>query len=230
MSATMSLLGLYKVNSGLFLELELPEGISKDTVVDNILMETAELEILYPNPYFMQAAIGTWSSKELPVWKKLYETTVLKYDPISNYDRSESWTENENTDKEGSSEIRGSVSTETEGNTTQNRNGSGSTDTSHYVSAYNETDFTPTAKDSETQNASSTTSQNDSSSVDSSESSSGNTSESENRSSKRAGEVRGSTGFYTKQKMIEQEREVAMFNIIDHIISSFKNRFCLLIY
>lgn len=230
MSATMSLLGLFQNNPSLFLELELPDGVSKDTVIDNLLMETAELEVLYPNPYFMQAAIGTWSLKELPVWKKLYETTVLKYDPIHNYDRNESWTEDENTDKRGSSENRGSVSTETEGNTTQNRNGSGSLNTSHYVSAYNETDFTPTAKDSETQNASSTTSQKDSSSVDSSESSSGNTSESEKRSVKRKGEVSGNTGFYTKQKMIEQEREIAMFNIIDHIISSFKNRFCLLIY
>lgn len=230
MSATMSLLGLYQNNPSLFLELELPDGVSKDTVIDNLLMETAELEVLYPNPYFMQAAIGTWSFKELPVWKKLYETTVLKYDPIHNYDRNESWTENENTDKEGSSENRGSVSTETEGNTTQNRNGSGSLNTSHYVSAYNETDFTPTAKDSETQNASSTTSQKDSSSVDSSESSSGNTSESEKRSVKRNGEISGNTGFHTKQKMIEQEREVAMFNIVDYIISSFKNRFCLLIY
>lgn len=230
MSATMSLLGLFQNNPSLFLKLELPDGVSKDAVIDNLLMETAELEVLYPNPYFMQAAIGTWSLKELPVWKKLYETTVLKYDPIHNYDRNESWTEDENTDKKGSSENRGSVSTETEGNTTQNRNGSGSLNTSHYVSAYNETDFTPTAKDSETQNASSTTSQNDSSSVDSSESSSGNTSESEKRSVKRNGEISGNTGFHTKQKMIEQEREVAMFNIIDHIISSFKNRFCLLIY
>lgn len=230
MSATMSLLGLFQNNPSLFLELELPDGVSKDTVIDNLLMETAELEVLYPNPYFMQAAIGTWSLKELPVWKKLYETTVLKYDPIHNYDRKENWTENENIDKEGSSENRGSVSTETEGNSTQNRNGSGSLNSSHYVSAYNETDFTPTAKDSETQNASSTTSQKDSSSVDSSESSSGNTSESEKRSVKRNGEVSGNTGFYTKQKMIEQEREVAMFNTIDYIISSFKNRFCLLIY
>lgn len=230
MSATMSLLGLYRNNPGLFLELTLPEGVSKDTIVDNLLMETSELEILYPDPYFMQAAIGTWSIKELPVWQKLYETTVLKYDPIHNYDRKETWTENENTDKEEISQRRGNISTETDGTSTQNRNGSGTVDTSHYVSAYNETDFTPTAKDSETQNASSTTSQKDSSSVDSSESSSGNTSESEKRSVKRNGEVSGNTGFYTKQKMIEQEREVAMFNIVDHIISSFKNRFCLLIY
>lgn len=230
MSATMSLLGLYQTNPGLFLELALPEGMSKDTVVDNLLMETAELEILYPDPYFMQAAIGTWSNKELPVWKRLYETTVLKYDPISNYDRSENWTESESSDRKGSSENIGSVSTETEGNSTQNRNGNGTLGTSHYVSAYNETDFTPTAKDSETQNASSTTSQKDSASVDSSESSSSSTSNSEKRSAERAGEVRGNTGFYTKQKMIEQEREVAMFNIINHIISSFKNRFCLLIY
>lgn len=230
MSATMSLLGLYQINPGLFLELELPEGVDKDSVIDNLLMETAELEILYPNPYFMQAAIGKWSSKELPIWQKLYETTVLKYDPISNYNRTENWTENESSDRKGSSENIGSVSTETEGNNTQNRNGSGSLDTSHYVSAFNETNFTPTAKDSETQNASSTTSQKDSASVNSSESSSIRTSDSDKRSVERAGEISGNTGFYTKQKMIEQEREVAMFNIINHIISSFKNRFCLLIY
>lgn len=230
MSATMSLLGLYQNNPSLFLELELPDGMSKDTVIDNLLMETAELEVLYPNPYFMQAAIGTWSFKELPVWKKLYETTVLKYDPIHNYDRKETWTESENTDKEEVSQRRGSSSTETDGNTTQNRSGSGTVDTSHYVSAYNETDFTPTAKDSENQNASSSANQQDSASIDTSESSSGSASNSEKRNSERNGEVSGNTGFYTKQKMIEQEREVSMFNVIDHIISSFKNRFCLLIY
>lgn len=230
MSATMSLLGLYQNNPSLFLELELPDGVSKDTVIDNLLMETAELEVLYPNPYFMQAAIGTWSFKELPVWKKLYETTVLKYDPIHNYDRKETWTESENTDKEEVSQRRGSSSTETDGNTTQNMSGSGAVDTSHYVSAYNETDFTPTAKDSENQNASSSANQQDSASIDTSESSSGSASNSEKRNSERNGEVSGNTGFYTKQKMIEQEREVAMFNVIDHIISSFKNRFCLLIY
>lgn len=230
MSATMSLLGLYQNNPSLFLELELPEGVLKDTVIDNLLIETAELEVLYPNPYFMQAAIGTWSLKELPVWKKLYETTVLKYDPIHNYDRKETWTESENTDKEEISQRRGSSSTETDGKTTQNRNGSGKVDTSHYVSAYNETDFTPTAKDAENQNVSSSTNQQDSASVDTSESSSSSGSNSEKRNAERNGEVSGNTGFYTKQKMIEQEREVAMFNIIDHIISSFKNRFCLLIY
>lgn len=230
MSATMSLLGLYQNNPSLFLELELPDGVSKDTVIDNLLMETAELEVLYPNPYFMQAAIGTWSFKELPVWKKLYETTVLKYDPIHNYDRKEKWTESENIDKEEVSQRRGSSSTETDGNTTQNRSGSGTVDTSHYVSAYNETDFTPTAKDSENQNASSSANQQDSASIDTSESSSGSASNSEKRNSERNVDVSGSTGFYTKQKMIEQEREVAIFNVIDHIISSFKNRFCLLIY
>lgn len=230
MSATMSLLGLFQNNPSLFLELELPDGLSKDTVIDNLLMETAELEVLYPNPYFMQAAIGTWSLKELPVWKKLYETTVLKYDPIHNYDRKETWTENENTNKEEISQRRGSTSTETDGKSTQNRNGSEKVDTSHYVSAYNETDFTPTAKDAENQNASSSTNQQDSASVDTSESSSGSASNSEKRNAERNGEISGNTGFYTKQKMIEQEREVAMFNMIDHIISSFKNRFCLLIY
>mgnify|MGYP001467864330 CR=1 FL=1 len=46
----------------------------------------------------------------------------------------------------------------------------------------------------------------------------------------REGKISGNTGFYTKQKMIEQERGIAEYNIIDVIINSFKNRFCLLVY
>ena len=66
----MSLLGLYNNNPGLFGELELPDGVDHDTVVNNILAETAELEVLYPSPLFMQSMIGIWSHKELPVWTK----------------------------------------------------------------------------------------------------------------------------------------------------------------
>ena len=46
----------------------------------------------------------------------------------------------------------------------------------------------------------------------------------------REGSVHGNTGFYTKQKMIEQERHIAEYNVIDVIINSFKNRFCLQVY
>ena len=60
--------------------------IDKTTLVDNLLLETAELNILYTDPDFMKIAIKSWSAKELPVWQALYETLFFKYNPIWNKD------------------------------------------------------------------------------------------------------------------------------------------------
>lgn len=86
---TLSLLGLYQYNKQLFDGLRLPSGVNKDTFVDNLLAETAEFEIIYPDAEFMANMIAIWSAKELPVWEKLEETLHYDYDPISNYDRHE---------------------------------------------------------------------------------------------------------------------------------------------
>lgn len=86
---TLSLLGLYQYNDQLFDGLRLPSGVNKETLVDNLLAETAEFEIIYPDPEFMANMIAVWSEKELPVWEKLENTLHYDYDPISNYDRHE---------------------------------------------------------------------------------------------------------------------------------------------
>ena len=230
MSATMSLLGLYQKNNNLFIELELPEGIERDTVVDNLLMETAELEVLFTNPLFMQAAIGTWSSKELPVWQKLYDTTILKYNPIENYDMTENLSEDENTTKNLDSEATVNSTTQTDSTSKTHDETDTNNGTNKYVSAYNETEFTPTEKT--TGNAQTIEDSNNTTESDINVKSKDGlvSDERGNRLLDREREIRGNTGFYTKQKMIEQERNIAMFNVIDHIINSFKNRFCLQIY
>ena len=87
--ATMSLLALYQYNEQLFDGLKVPEGVNRDTLVNNLLAETAEFEILYPDPEFMANMISVWSMKELPVWEELEKTRHYDYDPISNYDRNE---------------------------------------------------------------------------------------------------------------------------------------------
>ena len=99
MGATMSLLGLWTANKGLFDLLKIPAALDKQTLVDNLLMECAELEILYPDAEFMREAIGAWSSVEVDKWEELEKTLHYDYDPISNYDRREEWTD----DSEGSS-------------------------------------------------------------------------------------------------------------------------------
>lgn len=230
MSATVSLLGLKRLNEGILGELVVPEGVDIELVKDNLLSETAELEVIYPDAVFMQAMIGRWSAKELPVWDKLYKTTLLQYNPIENYDRQEKWTEDENTTKNLDSEATGSSDTATDGNSKRDSETITSTGTNKAVSAYNEVDFTPTEKvDVSAQTTDHETNSNE-----------GNinvrskdglvSDEKGKRALDREGSIHGNTGFYTKQKMIEQERHIAEYNIIDVIITSFKNRFCLQVY
>lgn len=91
--ANMSPLGLYQWDNTLFDLLVIPSELDKNTLVDNLLAETAELEVLYPNPVVMRALIGVWSNKNLDVWERLYATTQYDYIPIDNYNRIEEGSE-----------------------------------------------------------------------------------------------------------------------------------------
>ena len=84
--SNLSILGLYASKPSIFDDMSLPEGLSKDDTVDNILLECAELEIVYSDADFLRAAIGIWSRKMLPSWEKLFKTTQLEYNPIWNKD------------------------------------------------------------------------------------------------------------------------------------------------
>ena len=98
----ISILTLYQIDDTLFDNMELPArpftdrgyddlfltgwNLNKDTLVENLLMELAELNVLYTDPAFMKYAITTWSKKNKAVWQALYETLFFKYNPIWNKD------------------------------------------------------------------------------------------------------------------------------------------------
>lgn len=69
-------------------DLFLKEGwtLSKEVLVNNILLETAELDTIYTNPDFFKFAVTQWAAKEYPVWRALYETLFYKYNPVWNKD------------------------------------------------------------------------------------------------------------------------------------------------
>ena len=92
MPATMSIRGLYIADNTLFSEMSVCSEMTNDdkqTIIDNILMEYAELEVIYPDPVFMKHAIGAWSWKEVPTWDRLYAAAMAEYNPIENYNRTE---------------------------------------------------------------------------------------------------------------------------------------------
>ena len=128
----MSLLtveGLYNYDNTLFDGFNVPGGLVKQIAINTILMRTRELEILYPDFFYMKNRITIWSNKYQINWKKLYDTTVLEYNPIENYDRMEDWTD---TDDETSTSARD--------NTRNTTNSVKSTSTNEIMNSVNVTD------------------------------------------------------------------------------------------
>ena len=84
--AILDLLGMYQYDNTVLDLMQIPEALDRPTLIDNLLMESAEMELLYSNIGFLKQAIGTWSAKNLHVWEELYATTQYEYNPIWNKD------------------------------------------------------------------------------------------------------------------------------------------------
>ena len=91
MVATLSLLGLYSFRGDILDDFKLPDGIDRDDFVEMLLFDTAELELLTPNPDIMKQLLGRWSNVRVNAWAKMLDTETVEYNPIHNYDRQEDW-------------------------------------------------------------------------------------------------------------------------------------------
>ena len=88
-AVNLSPLGLYQWDNTVFDLMTIPSALDKPTLIDNLLAETAELEVLYPNPVVFKNLVGVWSAKQLDIWNRLYATTQYEYNPIENYNKYE---------------------------------------------------------------------------------------------------------------------------------------------
>ena len=96
-SAKITTVGFYQYmnayNNDLFGLLNLPPGIDKDTLINNILLRGGEFEVVYSNPDFYKSAIGLWSNKHYRTFEKWINALNIDYNPLENYDRMEEWTD-----------------------------------------------------------------------------------------------------------------------------------------
>lgn len=97
--ATLSILGLYNSDPHIWDEFAVPDGLSRVDIYTDIMLDCAELEVLYPDPDVMRAAIGLWSRKSQNEWSRLYATAVAEYDLTGNV----SMTETEHRKSDGTS-------------------------------------------------------------------------------------------------------------------------------
>lgn len=86
----LSILGLYQFDNTLFDEIVIPNEINKDVLIENILLDCAELEIVYPNSSVMKSAIGIWSKSRIKSWNDMKNVLIVEnYRPFINLERKE---------------------------------------------------------------------------------------------------------------------------------------------
>lgn len=223
----LSIQGIYEYDSTVFDGFDSPTFIdenndvhtlNRDDVINNILLQCAELEVIYPSPEMMKFAIGVWSASNQRSWDKLYKSMFLEYNPIWNVDANETETE---TNKRDISRLHTGTNNETR-NLTDAENVN-LTDTES-VQGFNSNAWSESKRNVKSGSDTFTHTGTDNIAI--------NNNETVDDDNERLLEKRrtGNIGVTATQDLILKEREIADFSIIEYITQSFKERFCLLIY
>lgn len=238
----LSVLTLYHNDEHLFDPLQLPQGIDRDTLVNLTLLHTAELECLYPQPETFKIALGAWSTARLPSWSKMVAALSDNYNPLHNYDRTETETTARNTTRDASDEKTETGTISGTNSSTTNTTGStttGSSDTqsnTNQVSGFNSTSWANKDKSDLTtsrQGTDQTTGQGTVSGQNSqtdSRSATAETSETVDEDVSRTLRASGNIGVTTNQEMLQAELDVRSLDFYHIFVREFKKQFCLLIY
>ena len=207
----LSIMGMYEYDNTVFDGFDSPSytdennvihTLNRDDVINNILLQCAELELIYPSFEMMKSAIGVWSASNQRSWDKLYKSMFLEYNPMWNVDANETETETNERD----------ISRLHTGSNNENVN----LINTESVQGFNSNEWSESKKNANTGTDNVTINNNET--VDD---------DNERVLTKRR---TGNIGVTASQDLIKKEREIADFSIIEYITQSFKERFCLLIY
>ena len=231
-------------NKSLFDFLTVPEGMEKDDLVDNIIIQCGSYEALYSDIDFLRYAIGAWSRKNQRTWTKWQEALDLEYNPLENYDRNESWSDGHQGSKsESSSET--TTTSSTESGTDSNTHTYNNVKDDHQVrdltsenkrAAFNSSTYENAEKDINSGSEDTTRSGNETDSGTNSLTSSGSGSKGVTSSgndsylNSHSGRVHGNIGVTTSQQMLQSELDIARWNIYNEITDMFIVEFTLPIF
>lgn len=179
-----------------------PPILNKDTLIANIILNCAELSLVYPDPETLREMVTVWSDVYFQNWCDLYSTMLYKYNPIWNKDGS--YTDERVLSRSDTGTANSSGSSSVDG------------DLRHNVTGYDTNAYSPNTQEV-TDNSSSYSSQ-------------GATEDSRAETEKTVHTEQGNIGVTTTQQMIIEQRNVVEFNLYDYITQEFKRNFCVMVY
>ena len=227
----LSILGFYNYDATVFDNLQLPDGINKELLIDNILLDNAELSLIYTDLDFMKYAIGSWSRTEYEIWSRLNRAFNEEYNPLWNVD--EDTTEIREIERAGGDtrDITNTSNVNTENTTSSNSTDTINNTNTKSIKGFNSDEWADHEKDLSSGSNGQVSSGSYSGEIEdigaSNEVGSHNETVTETFTRKRGGNI----GVTKSTELVESELEVRpKLNIYKFISNSFKKRFCNMIY
>lgn len=194
---------------------------TKQNIVDNILLECAELEVVYPDSDYMKLAIGVWSAKRLYTWQRIADVLYRKYDPFVNINRHEWRTTLENRN------LAGSETPNLTDRETRNLAGTNDSTVTGNVNAFNDSSANGVQSDKVTTDQDTT----DTGTVTNTHTGTVNTTDTGTVTTTDDYHIEGDSAIRDAQDIIKLEVQQRLAtDLIDIIIEDFKKRFCLMVY
>ena len=213
--AMLTIMGMYNYDSTIFDSLTLPEGLNKTTAVEEIVMECAELECLYPSVPFFKRAVGIWSATMQSSFARVWSAVNLEYNPIENYDRQEQETTS-GTRQHSGQDI-------TTGSNTDTRTISDSGSVQNKIAGFDASALVDHDSGTSSRNGTDSTTGTDRTELTHGE----KIADAGTRTSR----IHGNIGVTTSQQMLESELDlVPRVNFYRYLAEEFKRRFCILVY
>lgn len=229
MHATLSFNGLLAGYPTLFDDLQVPAGVSKEAVCNQLLFDTLELEVLYADGPTMKRALGVFSETMLPSWTRYATALGLDYDVLASDDRTRT------TDHHGTSGSTNTGKNVVEGKTTRTPDlttigqNNGSDNTTRDVTGFDSGTMVPAEKSTTTLGTGNKiTSTGTDTTTDDHTTTNTNTTEAQD-GYKDTVTDKGRAGR-DPQDLIAKELALAADNAVHKIVTDIRANFCLLVY
>lgn len=238
MTAFLDLVGMYNYDPTVLDGLVYPAGLDPETLKDNILMESAEQELIYSNIDFMKQAIASWSYKQLHVWQELYDTTQYEYNPIWNKDGTFSETVTRDLkateDFTDTHNLQDKNTRNYEDKETRDLKGSNDVTLTDSVYGFNSSSEAPANKSvtdqDTTDTGTDTINHTGTDTIDHTGTFKKDRDTTDTGTITTTRTEQGNIGVTSTQSMIKEQREVVTLNLYDVITKDFIERFCLKVY
>ena len=229
MHATLSFNGLLAGYPELLDDLKVPDSVSKETVCNQLLFDTLELEVLYADGPTMRRALGVFSETMLPSWTRYAAALGLDYDVLASDDRTRT------TDHHGTSGSTNTGKNVVEGKTTRTPDlttigqNNGSDNTTRDVTGFDSGTMVPAEKSTTTLGTGNTiTSTGTDTTTDDHTTTNTSTTEAQDGYKDTVTE-KGRAGK-DPQDLIAKELALATENAVHKIVTDIKANFCLMVY